>query len=194
MKYSSLIVTTDAGKEPVSLEEATQHLRVTEADDDSYILALINGATAYVETFTNRALINRTYQITFDGGFPNWFELPKPLLVSASSINYIDTDGISQLLAPSVYTVDTNSMPGRIVLAFSQSWPSTRDIINNITIVFVAGYGEDTDDIPMPIKQAMLLLIGHWFENRSAVVIGITSKNLEITVQSLLLPYRVRIS
>ncbi|WP_145482770.1 MULTISPECIES: head-tail connector protein [Yersinia] len=45
-------------------------------------------------------------------------------------------------------------------------------------------YGED-------IETAMLLLIGHWYTNREATVIGVTSKQLEFTIDSLLQPYRI---
>lgn len=45
-------------------------------------------------------------------------------------------------------------------------------------------YGEDID-------TAILLLIGHWYTNREAVLIGSTSKQLEFTIESLLQPYRI---
>ncbi|HDL8117429.1 TPA: phage gp6-like head-tail connector protein [Yersinia enterocolitica] len=41
------------------------------------------------------------------------------------------------------------------------------------------------------IDTAILLLIGHWYTNREATVIGVTSKQLEFTVDSLLQPYRI---
>lgn len=188
----SLTITTPAGKKPLSLDEVVQHTRVTNTDDDSYLLALIAAATEHVESFLKRALINRTYQLTLDDGFPGWFELPKPPLVSVSSITYIDADGDSQTLPTSVYTVDANAEHGRIVLAYEKSWPSTRDIINNVTVNFIAGYGEDTDDVPMPVKQAMLLLIDHWFEHRSAVS-ELRLQETPLAVTNLLWPYRVNI-
>ncbi|EOA3031101.1 head-tail connector protein [Yersinia enterocolitica] len=41
------------------------------------------------------------------------------------------------------------------------------------------------------MDTAILLLIGHWYTNREATVIGVTSKQLEFTVDSLLQPYRI---
>jgi hypothetical protein len=36
--------------------------------------------------------------------------------------------------------VDINEEPGRVYLAYGESWPSTQDIRNAVTIRFVAGY------------------------------------------------------
>ncbi|WP_145502061.1 head-tail connector protein [Yersinia similis] len=45
-------------------------------------------------------------------------------------------------------------------------------------------YAEDID-------TAILLLIGHWYTNREAVLVGTISKQLELTVESLLQPHRI---
>ncbi len=47
-------------------------------------------------------------------------------------------------------------------------------------------YGED-------IETAMLLLIGHWYANREAVVIGLNNASmpLDFAVEALLQPYRI---
>jgi uncharacterized phiE125 gp8 family phage protein len=57
---------------------------------------------------------------------------------------------------------------------------------NAITITFWAGYGEDGRSVPAPIKHAMLMLVGFWYENRTAVLVGSISKPLEFAVESLL--------
>ena len=54
--------------------------------------------------------------------------------------------------------------------------------------------GEVTDDSALvlddDITTAMLLLIGHWYENRESVVIGSTTSELPMAVESLISPYR----
>lgn len=45
-------------------------------------------------------------------------------------------------------------------------------------------YGED-------VETAMLLLVGHWYANREAVVVGAASAPLDFAVESLLQPYRI---
>ena len=40
------------------------------------------------------------------------------------------------------------------------------------------------------ITTAMLLMIGHWFENRESVVVGTTTSELPMAVDALICPYR----
>lgn len=54
--------------------------------------------------------------------------------------------------------------------------------------------GEPTDEHALvlddDITTAMLLLIGHWFENRESVVVGTITSELPMAVQALISPYR----
>lgn len=54
--------------------------------------------------------------------------------------------------------------------------------------------GEVTDDSALvlddDITTAMLLLIGHWYENRESVVVGTIVADLPMAVEALISPYR----
>lgn len=56
------------------------------------------------------------------------------------------------------------------------------------------GEGNITDEhyllLDDAVTTAMLLLIGHWYESREAVVIGSISSELPMAVEALLTPYR----
>ena len=65
-------------------------------------------------------------------------------------------------------------------------------IANCIEIDFVAGHGDTPSDVPQPIRQALLLLIAHWYENREPVEIGATATTIPAGVSELLMPYRRR--
>ncbi|MGI4578934.1 head-tail connector protein, partial [Klebsiella pneumoniae] len=41
------------------------------------------------------------------------------------------------------------------------------------------------------VKAAMLLLIGHWYENRETVSVGQAATDIPFTVESLLQPYKI---
>lgn len=174
---------------PISLSEAKAHLRVTESDDDIYITALIKAATAEAETFTQRALMTQTWDV-FSDYFCSMMEMPKGPLQSVTSVKYIDTDGTQQTEAASVYTVDTDSDPGIVRLAYNQSWSSVRDQANAVTIRIVAGYG-NAAAVPMPIKQAMLIHVAHLYESREPAIIGATVAMMPMSYESLLSSYRV---
>ncbi|MEQ9944113.1 head-tail connector protein [Pectobacterium aroidearum] len=54
------------------------------------------------------------------------------------------------------------------------------------------GYADDDDHLLLEdVQVAMLLLIGHWYENRETVVIGQSAQSIPFTVESLLQPYRI---
>jgi len=186
----TFIVTTAPNTEPVTTAEVKTHLRIDHALDDAYIVTLIALARQYVEDYTRRALFTQTITAKYDR-FSSCFLLERPMLQSVTSIAYIDTAGSSQTLATANYTVDIASTPARITLAYGYTWPSTRDITNAVTIVYVAGWAT-TAAIPPPLRHALLMMVGHWYENRESVVNSIAiPKIMPFAVQSLLDPYRV---
>ncbi|MCX0499734.1 head-tail connector protein [Erwinia billingiae] len=55
------------------------------------------------------------------------------------------------------------------------------------------GYETDEDRLLFDddIRSAMLLLIGHWYSNREAVVIGQTATEVPFAVEALLQPHKI---
>lgn len=175
--------------EPISTAEAKAHLRVDIADDDTLIDSLVTAARDYVERATRRALISQTWQLFLDG----WpgdgiFVLPRPPLQSISHIKYYDTAGSAATWSSTNYFVDTISEPGRIFLAYNGTYPTTQLRPNNgVEVQFIAGYGA-ANTVPQIYKQAILLLVGHWYENRETIVTGGgMPKEIPLAVESLLL-------
>ena len=160
----SLSLITPPASEPLMLGEVKNDLRIDDDDNDAFLEGLIIVARDFVESATNRSLISQTWDFCGDR-FTAEIMLPKPSLISVESISYVDTAGDVQLLDPSVYQVDAVSVPGRVRPAYGQQWPTTRDQMNAVTIRFVSGYASRLL-VPRGIKQAMVLLIGHYFKNR----------------------------
>lgn len=160
--------------------------------EDDLLARLITAAREDCEDFQRRAYITRTYQLWLDA-WPDGdrITIPMPVLQAVNSITYYDTDGDDEEMDEEDYIVDIASQPGQVVLAYGKSWPSiTLQPANGICIEFDAGYGAAAADIPAAVKQAMLLLIGHLYENREAV----TEKStvvLPMAVESLLWKNRV---
>ncbi len=186
----AVTLSSGPGVEPITLAEAKSHLRVDTTDDDTLITSLILGARHFIENYTGRQIIQATWVLKRKGFFTELY-LPKAPLSSVSSIQYIDGDGATQTLAASTYTVDADSNPGRIVLAYLQNWPTVRDEIHNVTITFVSGYGTATTDVPEPIRQAMRLLVAHFYETREPYIIGTSAGAVPFAVESLLWQYKV---
>jgi uncharacterized phiE125 gp8 family phage protein len=177
--------------EPVTVNEARDFLRIDFDDDEVLVGALITAAREYVEGYTERALVNQTWTVKMDDFWGDCvLELPYPPLSSVTSITYVDTDGASQTVATATYTVDTDSEPGRIYLAYGKTWPTARSERNAVTITFVAGYGAAASAVPDRAKTAIKMLVGDMYENRETVLTGTIVAEIP-TVKRLLDTLRV---
>jgi len=179
---------TKAAIEPVTLQQAKDHLNVDFSDDDSIIELIIQTAREAVENKTGRKLITTTMGHQRDC-FSSVMELPHTVQ-SVSTITYVDTDGVNQTLAATEYDVDINRTPGRITLAYGKTYPATRDKVNAVTIEYITGFGDTAQSVPSALQHAMLLLIGHYYENREATA-PININTVPMTVEFLINPYRI---
>ena len=131
----------------------------TNTTADSQLTAWNISAREYGETFTHRGFITQTWDDK-RAGFPcdGVIWLPKAPLISVTSVTYLDTAGISQTWSNTLYTVDAPSGPkarmGCLVPNYGEVFPSTREIVNAVTIRFVAGYGAAAA-VPSLIKTCL---------------------------------------
>ncbi len=190
----TFLKTVEPAIEPVTLAEARAHLRVDDTSENDYITALITVAREHAESLTDRQFITATYALRLDD-FPRWscaiIRPPRPRLIAVSSLTYVDTAGATQTLDAAAYQVDTVSEPGRILPAYGLTWPSARIQANAVTITYTSGYGATAAVVPKAIRQAILMLVAHWFENREPVVVGTITSEIPMTVKALLGPYRI---
>lgn len=181
--------TTDATTEPVNIAELRDHLRLDHTDEDATLYRLIRAARQTCEDYCERAFVTQTWKLYLDT-WPTEIECPRPPLIAVSSIAYVDTDGDSQTLSSATYTVDTDSEPGRIYLAYNQSWPSIRSQDKAITVTYTAGYGTTGQSVPEPIRHAILLTAADLYELREGTLVGTTSTPLP-HANRLLDPYAI---
>lgn len=190
----ALVLITGPVLEPVTKAEAKAHLRVDVDDDDALIEALIKAGREFIEQRTRRALMSQTWDLWLDE-WPDDDEIRLPMapLQSVSYVHTVDSDGATATWASSNYLVDTVRQPGRLVRKSAASWPSTSlQEVNGVNVRFVAGYGSAGTTVPQPLRQAVLLAVGHWYENREAIATtGAMPKELPLAVEALTWPYRV---
>lgn len=184
--YELRLVTPPTG-EPLDLREAKRALRRFDDDEDDEIRDLVKAARAYVEGYGVQ-LLTATYDLWLPY-FRTTIDIPKPPLQSISSVSYYDLNGVLQTVGPTVWQAhaSSGSFPrrGRVTLADNQVWPVTAGRLDAVRIRFVAGYGDRTA-VPADLKQAMRLLIGHWYRHGSAVVSGTIAAELPLGVRSIL--------
>ena len=186
----ALVLISAPAAEPISLAEAKAHLRIDADDEDALIGQLIVAARMFAERNLGLALITQGWSYFLDF-WPrsSCVTLPTSPVQSVSAVILHDGAGGSTTLDADDYAVDVLSQPARLVLNGATP-PVVARALNAFEIAFTAGYGDAASDVPAPIRQALNLLVAHWFERREPVVLGVGATEVPSTVAGLLLPYR----
>lgn len=183
----SLVQTQAPASEPISLAEAKLHCRVDAdvVDEDGLIADLVKAAREYCETTVFQAFALSSWRLSMDV-FPPWeLEVPLSPLVAVQSIQYrASEDGLLRTMDPTLYVVDTDARPGRLTPIWAGYWPTLRVQTNAVQISFTAGVSPS--DVPARVRQAIRLLVGHWYENREAVSSGSVGAEVKLAVDALL--------
>jgi uncharacterized phiE125 gp8 family phage protein len=183
-----------ASTEPISLEEAKLYLRVDNDDEDSIITSMITSVREKVESLLWRPLISQTWKLYFDNLNDSEdaailaqqnaiISINKCPIQAIDSIQYVDSNGETQTWSSGNYQVDLISEPCRVRLIAMP--PMKADTMNALWFNFTAGYS-DNDNIPKKILQAMYMLLGHYYEHRETVIVGVNSSELPMAVDYLL--------
>ncbi len=195
MMHRPVLVTAPTAT-PVSLAEAKLHLRVDGTADDTLINALLAAAVTHLDGWAGTlgiCLEQQTWRQDFDG-WARHLMLPLGPVISVSGVTVTSAAGADDTIAGANYELQTDA-GGRSFVRFVDDYqpPSDQAETRAFKVTFTAGHAQaagPTSTVPEPIRQAMLLLIGHWYRNREAVDIGNTSSKLPLAVDALLDPYR----
>lgn len=185
--------------EPISLLEARQHLKIddTNVADDALIAALIVAARQRAEHETGRRLITQVWDLVLDGFPPasQAIELSSSLIQAQSivQINYLDAGGVVRAVPLDAFALDAFTLPGYVIPRDGHAWPAdAAGTVNSVRVRVACGYGALPNDVPMAIRQWILLQLGAMYEHREAFVTGKSVAELPAGfVDRLLDPYRV---
>lgn len=193
----NLILTTPPVNEPLEVADVKTYLRVddvTDTAEDDYLSAIITAAREYCEAFQNRVYITQTWQMSFDYWPSRVIELPRGNLQTIDAVTYKNSAGIETTLTETQqYVVSTRGVSGRLSPPYAQHWPSFVPFpLDAVVIEFSCGYGDTAATVPQKIKQAMKLLISHWYENRTPLSdTGKVSGEIAFAVSALLWQDRI---
>ena len=187
----ALVLTSGPPLEPVTVAEAKAHCRVDGTAEDTLIASLILTSRLHVETALGLALITQSWRLLLDC----WpaakdFELPLRPLQTIDEVRVLSAAGDPTIIAAGDYLADAASTPPRLVRT-GVIWKQPGQVANGIEIDFTAGYGDAAADVPAPIRQAVLLLIAHWYEHRDPIDVGSSETIIPAVVSDLLAPYRL---
>ena len=169
---------------PVGILTVKDHLRIVGNDENSYLSNLIVVAGDWAEHYLNKHLISKQIRVYLDG-FSSEIIVKLYPLQSIDAVAYYDSDNVRQVLTASDY--DADEIDGR--LSSFGGWPATYDKYNAVEIDITVGYGDFHAQLPRSIQQAMLLLIGHLYENREDTT-DLKLKQLPMGAKALLSPFR----
>ncbi|RUT32639.1 hypothetical protein EMQ25_05700 [Arsenicitalea aurantiaca] len=182
----------------VTWEEAKAHLRMEGDFERETVEGYIAAATAWLDGpagWLGRCLGAQTLELV-DCAFGN-DRLPYPPILSVQRIVYTDPDGVEQVMLDTDYRLLQN---GSI---WAEIWPTLGRGPEAVRVRYRCGYpnriipaeGETpeqvTSTVPAPIRHAILLLVGQWWQTRAAVNIGNIVNEMPFAVEALLSPYRV---
>lgn len=136
---------TEPQVEPVTVAAVKEQLRIDGDEEDTLLETMITTARQLAEEETGRAFITQTWEATFWEG-SNRIRLPRPEIQRVESVINRDGEALDYRLK------------GRILIL---GYPA-----REVTVRWVAGYGTTRDSIPHTIRQAILEMVGHFYENR----------------------------
>ena len=164
---------TDVSAEPIALSLLKEHLRLDPDDtsEDSTLSLYLSAARHYAQEVTGKLYGEQSWQVTLKKYYPE-VTFPISSITEITSVKYLDSDKVLQTLDSGSYSFDADLQ----TLTFTALFESEK-----INILFKAG--ETT--IKPTVKNAILLLVGHLYENRESTT-DLKLKNLPLGIINLL--------
>lgn len=169
----------------IPLADMLDYLRVTCEEDEAFVEELLLAACELVEAESETNFINKSYRevistfptpriyvderrviesetVRINSNLDYPLKLTEAPLVSVTSITYYDANGEAQAFTD--YTVDV--VNNFIQPSLNNRWPQTQYRTDAVTVLYVAG---KNSVIPRMAKQAVRLLVSHWYNHLDAV-------------------------
>jgi uncharacterized phiE125 gp8 family phage protein len=178
---------------PVTKTEAKAHLDVTYADKDTLIDGLIAAAISRYDGWRGIlgiCLVEQSWRQDFDS-FSRELRLRLGPVISITSVIYDDENGDPQTIAAENYVLANDASGPFVRLVETYSYPTLSSVLPALRVTYKAGHanaGTDpnfTSTVPDGIKIMMLMLIRHWFDNPSGVIVGVTASAAPLSVRAL---------
>jgi uncharacterized phiE125 gp8 family phage protein len=192
---AGLVLITPPASEPVTLTQAKAHLRVDITDDDTKITDLIVSARTHIEGLANLALLTQTWdQVMDDFPYPNYpIELDRWPVQSITSLSYVNAAGGTTVWPSTNYIANLANVPPRVAPVYAQFWPILAlQTIGNCTVRTLNGWAS-VALVPADLKQAVLMLVADWYEDREDEVVGqrLTSVQVQRGIDEILANYKM---
>lgn len=154
-----LLQKTVPQRELFTLEDVKIFLRLQGDQEDTLLSTLLSSAQAYVEEVTQRSLLKQQWQLTLKPPYsPSSplvrqrekhieISLPRPPLIEVESVQNKET-----ILS---YIIEEN----KIILS-PMHWDK------NISVIYWAGYGEESAALPPTLRHAILMVLRAFYDQQ----------------------------
>jgi uncharacterized phiE125 gp8 family phage protein len=164
----------DCGVLPVTLTEVKAYLRLDTDVDDDLLHGFVLSAAQMLEAYLSKTLMEKTWAVTamptVDGS-PMRIELVFDPMIEIVSVMRLQPNG--------------NKDP----LKRYRVYPYTRrpivacHSVQPVEVVYRAGYGRIPGQVPATLRQAILMLVAYFYENRTG------EQEMPATVVTLVRPF-----
>jgi uncharacterized phiE125 gp8 family phage protein len=189
-----IVIDEPPENEPVDLETAKTYARVDNDSDDDLMNMFITSARTWCEAYCGRSFITQTLSVfyDFDEVCKNTFiRLPISPVQSIDSLVAYNEDGDDTEISEDDYYLSGD----RLIFKVGIGWPNDMRYFDSFAVNAIVGFGDEGADVPMPIREAILRLVAHIYQNREAMYDSVNGswngKNAPHSVTALLMPYRV---
>jgi uncharacterized phiE125 gp8 family phage protein len=143
----------------VTLSEAQAYVRIETGEEEAVVAGLVRTASALCESFINQVVIARSFSedIPASGG---WERLSSTPVRAITNVESVGTSGETTALLTGDYSVDVDSS--------GDGWVRVLDSVaaTRVRVTGSAGIAATENEVPEPIRQGILRLVGHLFTSR----------------------------
>jgi uncharacterized phiE125 gp8 family phage protein len=169
----SKTITSAPSVEPVTAAEVKLFSKIDFSDDDTLLTIQIKSAREMVEQYLNKALITQTIT-AYWRNYDNRVYLPYGPHQSVTSVTRKRRAESALLVEDTDYYVmgyDTYSLDLEPSGVMNPRGTSKNEAMSawDLEVVYVAGYGAASTDIPQPIKEAILKTVETNYDHRGNI-------------------------
>lgn len=181
-------IITPPALEPLTLADAKLHLRVDHADEDDFIQQTVSAARQYVEAVTGERMLTQAWrQYVSDWPADRLLRLEVYPVQSVIATTAFDRDGVPHQIALEDVELSRGVKPQK--LRFSASIDPAL-AANGLEIDLSVGQGDLPVDVAPALRQAVAMLVTHWYEFRGAIAPSQQPVSLPAGLDALLRPFK----
>lgn len=183
------VLEVDNSTEIVTLDEVTEHQRITDLWDEMVVTGCLEAAIDAVQYWMNRKLYPtkilgqvNTYCSEIRLSYPHIISVEDTITAEDENMDLVELKEGTHWKYDDVYES----------IRFLPNIPSIVRTYTNFRINYTCGYDPDTNPVPKAVKHAILMTSATLYENREDTIIGTQINEVPLDAQRLIRTHRLR--